>query len=398
MDANTQLHQSRPKAQDKDERTSTTKKRPVRRDPEKRRQQNIQSQKKYREKIKKRIDHLETIAASVADSNRSVTTPNADPADSPSTKDNHHVRTNYYIAQSLNYTVDYSDVHLDLPTSLSPTQSSDITLWDPTISIDPSDLTHDKDVVSTSQTWIENIDCGCSTPHVQVNSTSGPREYLELQVANIGQTPFSVASHADTLRVERLCIVQAIMANCLHIGITQDMLCNDDVISPFFRPGGKTADAAADSDAVVKVVQNIFKTLKPDLRPTAQQVSISHHPVIDVLPFPTLRVNLMERGDCVDEDELFYDLLNGLICWGGAGPATRHSESTCSYSSRGAAPWDHRSWEGRPWFLQKYWDLLGGEDGELVRQSEWWRSMRGDMTDLWSGLEMHHPAKISTST
>lgn len=31
-------------------------------------------------------------------------------------------------------------------------------------------------------------------------------------------------------------------------------------------------------------------------------------------------------------------------------------------------------------FLKKYWALLGGEDGELIRQSEWWRNIRGDDT------------------
>jgi hypothetical protein len=40
--------------------------------------------------------------------------------------------------------------------------------------------------------------------------------------------------------------------------------------------------------------------------------------------------------------------------------------------------WDVRSWEAKVWFLKKYWWLLGGEEGELVRQSEWWRSVRGE--------------------
>ena len=27
--------------------------------------------------------------------------------------------------------------------------------------------------------------------------------------------------------------------------------------------------------------------------------------------------------------------------------------------------------------------MLGGEDGELVRQSEWWRNVRGEESDPW---------------
>ena len=201
---------------------------------------------------------------------------------------------------------------------------------------------------------------------------------------NVGPSLFLADPYANTLRVERVCIIQAVLSNCSHIGITQDMFCDEDAISPFYRPSSKTVDDSG-VDGVVRTVQNIFKTLKQDVRPIREQITTMHRPMIDVLPFPTLRRNLIKSGDAVDEKELYDDLLNGLVCWGSAGVGRRDRDCSTGYISTGT-PWDWRSWEARTWFIQKYWTLLGGEEGELVRQSEWWRNMRGDETDPWLGL------------
>jgi Domain of unknown function (DUF3425) len=290
------------------------------------------------------------------------------------------------MGQSLNdhsgeSSVGFSD--LILSTSIPPSSSSDVALWDPTSSIDPSDLIHNKDTASTSQYWAGYVDCSCLRPHVQVSS-SGPREYRDLQVPNVGPSLFPANPYVNTLRVERICIVQAILSNCLHIGITEDMFCDDDAISPFFRPSGETVDDSG-SDSVVRTIQSISKTLKQDVRPIREQITTMHRPMIDVLPFPTLRKNLIKSGDAVDVEGLCYDLLNGLVCWEGAGVGRRDRDCFTGHISTGT-PWDSRSWEARTWFLQKYWALLGGEEGELVRQSEWWRNMRGDETDPWLWL------------
>ena len=128
--------------------------------------------------------------------------------------------------------------------------------------------------------------------------------------------------------------------------------------------------------------ENIQDT-EADLRPNSEQVTVKHHPYIDILPFPTLRKNLIIHQEEIDEDELFQDLLTGLVCWGGAGIGRKDREDSTGYASTGT-PWDVRSWEARVWFLQKYWTLLGGEDGELGRQSEWWRGIRGeDTVEVW---------------
>lgn len=349
--------------------------------------------------MKKRLDDLETLAAALAEStgvalaatdgaSPSVAPiPQSGPSNSTTTERQsscHHMgqtlTSNDHSGES---SAGFSD--LDLSASISPASSSDVTLWDPTISIDPSHLIHTEDTASSSPYWVGLVDCGCLRPHVQISSP-GPRGYRDLQVLNVGPSlpVFGANPYANTLRVERLCIAQALFSNCLHIGITEDMFCDGDAVSPFFRPGGDTVDDSG-SNSVVRTMQGIFKTLKPDVRPTREQITYMHAPFIDVLPFPTLRRNLIKSGGAVDGDELCDDLLNGLVCWGGAGVGRRDRDCSTGSISTGT-PWDSRSWEARTWFLQKYWTLLGGEEGELVRQSEWWRNMRGEETDVWLGL------------
>ncbi|KND93764.1 hypothetical protein TOPH_01949 [Tolypocladium ophioglossoides CBS 100239] len=360
-----------PEGHSRSDKGSTDKRKPVRSDPERRRQQNIQAQRKYREKLKARLNHLETLAASVTPSTcpSVAPIPEGGPSNSTTTDD------------SSESAVGFSD--LTLPTSILSASSSDVTLWDPATSIDPSHLIYNKDTASRSHHWVGYVDCGCLRPHIQVSS-SVPREYQELQVVNVGPSLFAANPYANTLRFERICIIQAMLSNCLHIGITKDILCSDDAISPFFRPSGETVDSSG-SIIVVETMQSIFKTLKPDMRPTWEQITYMHPLFIDLLPFPTFRRNLIKNKGAVDKSELYDDLLNGLVCWGGAGVGRRDRDCSTGYISTGT-PWDSRSWEARTWFLQKYWALLGGDEGELVRQSEWWRNMRGDETDLWLGL------------
>ena len=96
----------------------------------------------------------------------------------------------------------------------------------------------------------------------------------------------------------------------------------------------------------VCTVQRIFNTLKPDLRPNSEQITIKHHPYMDILPFPTLRNNLITRQEKIDEGELFQDMVMSLVCWGGAGIGRKDREDSTDYASTGT-PWDIRSWEAR---------------------------------------------------
>lgn len=237
--------------------------------------------------------------------------------------------------------------------------------------IDPSCLIRNRGL-DIAQHCTTSVDCCCSMPHSHVISR-GPDAFNrgDFRILTLGST--GADPYANNLRLETICTLAAVAALTAYIGISQDILCEAESLSPFFRPGA----ASADSPDTVRTVQRIFKTLKPDLRPSQEQITVPHHPYIDILPFPTLRKNLIRQRERIDEDAFCEDLLVGLVCWGGAGVGQKDREASTGYASTGT-PWDARSWEARGWFVKKYWDLLGGEDGELVRQSEWWRGVRGE--------------------
>jgi hypothetical protein len=251
--------------------------------------------------------------------------------------------------------------------------------WDSTTSIDPSRLIVDKYRAITSPFWVmEYVDCGCPARHVQIR-WSGPPKHATYQLVKIEPLSVTADPYMNSLRIERVCCVDAIWSNCLYLGLEQDTFCADDAVSPFSRPTRSGIDDSS-NDSIVHTIQSMFKTLKPDLRPTREQIVIKHPPWFDVLPFPTFRKNIIKRQETVDDEELFQDLMDGLLCWGGTGIGRRDRDCSTGHASTGT-PWDSRSWEAKPWFLRKYWELLGGEEGELVRQSEWWRNMRGDESD-----------------
>jgi hypothetical protein len=83
----------------------------------------------------------------------------------------------------------------------------------------------------------------------------------------------------------------------------------EDGLSPFFR---QVTRDSLDSESY-----------PPNLRPTALQRTIKHHPWIDLLPLPAMRDNILQRGDDYDDWPLCYDIVedmeharSGLIVWG----------------------------------------------------------------------------------
>ena len=84
---------------------------------------------------------------------------------------------------------------------------------------------------------------------------------------------------------------------------------------------------------IIYTVQRIFKTPKPDLRPSAEEISVKDHPYIDIPPFPTLRKNLITNQKEIDEVEFFHDMLTGLVCCRGAGIEKKDREDSTGYAS-----------------------------------------------------------------
>lgn len=255
--------------------------------------------------------------------------------------------------------------------------ASALDTWDPIVHIDPflahRSRCHDTTVAAAATAAPFNkapLVCGCGHTHAALVKTRGPRGsesrpivMVDLGRCRAGRDDSTAANpYANHLRVETLCTIAALHEAGAPLGVAPEQACARDTPSPFERPGASAAARAA--------AARLFDSLPRDLRPSAAQIARPHPPVIDMLPFPMLRCNLLAGGaGGVDSfpEAFFVDLLVGLVCWAGVGSAR---------------PWEARAWEARPWFLHKYWALLGGEAGELVRMSAWWRTARGDFTGL----------------
>ncbi|KAK0648735.1 hypothetical protein B0T16DRAFT_456195 [Cercophora newfieldiana] len=109
-------------------------------------------------------------------------------------------------------------------------------------------------------------------------------------------------------------------------------------------------------------------TTLPALRPTPLQATVVHLPIIDCLPFATMRDRILSAAAVVDLDALNRDLFDmGFTCWG-------------------RRPWDPRGWEISKGFVEKWWWLL---DEEIVVMTNFWREERDDAPIVWRGLKVH---------
>ncbi|TAQ86326.1 hypothetical protein B7494_g5340 [Chlorociboria aeruginascens] len=177
--------------------------------------------------------------------------------------------------------------------------------------------------------------------------------------------------HVNNISIKQFLFTAACVANAHALWPSIPITACDDQESPFFR------ESVSEEIAQMSCSRD-FLHLKTHLRPCASQLIYTHHPYIDVLPFPTFRERVIKlactESPIIDEDELCRDLENdGLICWGSTHNGT--NEATGS-----GAPWDVRSWEAQPWFLKKWWILIGGAEGEIYKQTQWWCELRGDQS------------------
>lgn len=124
------------------------------------------------------------------------------------------------------------------------------------------------------------IDCGCSSPHVQI-WTQGPDPFSNGEVRKLSFGPRAATADpcANNLRIETVCVVAALYTLGMYVGITEEILCAEKSLSPFFRSSAESADDMVKVE-MISTVQRIFKALKPDLRPSSKQITVSHHPYI----------------------------------------------------------------------------------------------------------------------
>lgn len=158
-------------------------------------------------------------------------------------------------------------------------------------------------------------------------------------------------------------VYRALEANICSLGLSSSLICQD-ILSPFnIISLGGTVSENLDDDVLIAPSSNLILNLPPALQPTALQISILHHPWIDIFPCPRLRDNLLCAGDLLDDDGLCLEICaggdsgdSGLIVWG--------------------EPWDPLGWEITEPFAQRWpWVLEGCDD--VIRATNYWRALRG---------------------
>ncbi|KAH7013599.1 hypothetical protein EDB80DRAFT_762214 [Ilyonectria destructans] len=156
----------------------------------------------------------------------------------------------------------------------------------------------------------------------------------------------------------RLNVLNALSQNAAALGFQLGGLCHDEAISPFNQFGPRLSGQ-------LKAPPSSPKSLYP----TTVQLTVTHHPWFDLLPFPRMRDNMLNyiAAEKFNEDEVCYDLLYvgdeffeekpSLLVWGQL--------------------WDVRSWDVSVAFPRKWGWLIQGCP-ELIESTSYWREKRGE--------------------
>ena len=207
---------------------------------------------------------------------------------------------------------------------------------------------------------------------LSVSETTEPFETASSAMQDLFESR-AYSPYRNVLRIARLSYFAAFFANFSSLGFDFSVFLDETSLSPFC---GQNSSDVDNSDIPIH------------LRPVASQFTVSHHPYIDSLPFPTFRrralAALAADPPLLDEDDLCIDLMlnDGLVCWGSVDNGVDHG-----------TPWDCHSWEAKEWFLQKWWWLVGGQDSELFQSSRWWASQRGERISMKLPLGGNSPAR-----
>lgn len=134
-----------------------------------------------------------------------------------------------------------------------------------------------------------------------------------------------------------------------------------DAVSPFCKQ--------MTSQDHVQVLTTMRPLCPENLIPTEMQMTVVHHPWIDLFPLPRLRDNILRAIDGgLDEDDFCYDIVD----------VDNDSQSgKASLITWGSPAWDVNSWEVTPSFLHKWGWLLEGCE-ELMKATNHWRPRRGE--------------------
>jgi hypothetical protein len=145
-------------------------------------------------------------------------------------------------------------------------------------------------------------------------------------------------------------VFRALMANDETLGLASEWL-QCEAISPFYRSHDRKQTAAQISPA--------------HLRPTNLQLTVEHHPWIDLLPDSRMRDNILILGDEYDDGPLCHDLVDNRH--------GRQSESLIVWGD----PSNPENWEIGEDFYKKWASILQG-CYLLFSATNNWRTRRGE--------------------
>jgi hypothetical protein len=167
----------------------------------------------------------------------------------------------------------------------------------------------------------------------------------------------SIRTPADFGALVRLNVIYGFNNNARILGIRFNELHREGYISPFNNPEG-----------VASSRMETALLIPSDLRPTALQTSMVHHPWLDILPMPGMRDNILRlvATDSIDEYELCADMMN--------------MEDSKDDNQAPIMVWAEscyaRGWEFSPAFLRK-WACLWQNCPEVLDATNFWRERRG---------------------
>ncbi|KLU82662.1 hypothetical protein MAPG_01733 [Magnaporthiopsis poae ATCC 64411] len=192
-------------------------------------------------------------------------------------------------------------------------------------------------------------------PGSSSSSSSSSSDSLGPGAANniVGSDSFSFP---DTylLPVPQLTLVRALLRIAGRLGCTST-IWDIKTLSPFNGPGG---------------CESAGRHLPETWRPTPTQAKVLHHPVLDLVPWPSARDRLIS----------IFSLPESMRPPSAAGPLglihfvydlENASEGLRMY---GGDPYDAECWEVGQTLFEKWWFVF---DREIVNQSNRWRSLRG---------------------
>ncbi|EWZ28653.1 uncharacterized protein FOBCDRAFT_227695 [Fusarium oxysporum Fo47] len=229
---------------------------------------------------------------------------------------------------------------------------------------------------SSSLAWIDLVRSSCGGVDMKQAVTAGVKILARLTVPGKWQERayFEQSSPrlcTNTITLSAMSFISALHANAVRLKMAPDTLMANEAQSQFYHP----ANTCYSGFEPCSIVDNWHtENIPPDLRPTFIQQSLPHHPCHDLIPWASFRTKVIRfswmNPPLIDEDDLCLDMLSGGIrCWG---------STMGSMHGRGqGVPWDSRSWEAMPWFLEKWKLLSGGEGDDMSRTSAWWRCLQG---------------------